>query len=76
MGQQPLFMVEILENMENPTVIKTYLEYLNDTKTFAELKKDLKKCDGYHHCILKICYYDENNKLQEYKEANLKRRHY
>lgn len=73
MGQQPLFMVEILENMENPTVIKTYLEYLNDTKTFAELKKDLKKCDGYHHCILKICYYDEDNKLQEYKEANLKK---
>ena len=66
----PLLQVEILENMENPITIKSSIEYINDNKSFMDLKKNIKKKDSYHHCVLKICYYDENDKLQEYKEAN------
>ena len=68
----PLLQVEILEDMENPIMLKSYVEYIEDNKTFMDLKKNLKKSDSYHHCVLKICYYDENNKLQEYEEANVR----
>ena len=74
----PVLMVQILENEEKPILKRSYLEYITESynKSFNDLKNDifLYNDNGrhYHHCVLKICYYDNNNKLQEYKEANIR----
>ena len=71
---KPVLMVQILENMENPSLKKSYIEYFDNNfdKSFNDLKDNLLKSDGYHHCVLKICYYDKNEQLQEYEDANIK----
>lgn len=35
----PLLQVEILEDMKNPIMLKSYVEYIEDNKTFMDLKK-------------------------------------
>ena len=81
MGQpqaKPVLMVQILENMENPSLKKSYVEYFDDNidKSFNDLKDNLLRSDKYHFCVLKICYYDKDEKLQEYEEANDKKKIY
>jgi hypothetical protein len=71
---KPVLMVQILENMKNPSLKKSYIEYFdnNFNKSFSDLKDNILKSDGYHYCVLKICYYDKDGKLQEYEDANKK----
>ena len=71
---QPVLKVQLLEDMENPLLKKCFFEYVQESynKTFNELKDQIFRSDNYHHCILKICYYDENNKLQELEQANIR----
>ena len=69
-----VLILQLLENMENPILKRSDLEYIDADykKTFNDIKNELLKSDGYHHCVLKVCYYDKNNQLQEYEEANKK----
>ena len=81
MGQpSPFVKIEILEEFKNEkdevqyNLIRDYVQYLTkDEKniTFSDIKRQFQKSDGWHHCVLKICSYD-NDKLKEYKEANVK----
>ena len=70
----PVVKVDILQNKENPSLIRSDLEYLPSKceKTFTELKKDLYKRYDYHYCVLQIHYYDKDDNLIEYPEANNK----
>lgn len=81
MGQtSPFVKIEIFDEFKNEKdetqyiLIKEDVQYLSKdekNKTFSDIKREFQKSDGWHHCVLKICNY-ENDKLKEYKEANVK----